>query len=256
MTARRAATGLAAGAAAGLLFGDLGLEQALSYDGDRALVTLIVALAGAVVWLGRARVLLAGVLAMLAALWLVVAATPLSRALGRGLVRADVLAPSDAIFVLASSVQSDGDANASTFARLHHGIALARAGLAPRILVADVFGDPSHAEAARQMLRQIGVDVPVERVGRAANTHDEALAAAQTCRARGWRRVIVVTSPLHSRRAAATFERAGLEVISSPAVETRFNVEALLGADDRVEAFGEIVHERIGLLVYRWRGWI
>jgi uncharacterized SAM-binding protein YcdF (DUF218 family) len=65
-----------------------------------------------------------------------------------------------------------------------------------------------------------------------------------------------VTSPTHTRRAAAALEKEGLVVFAVPAVETRFDLERLGWPGDRREAFAAIVHERIGLLVYRRRGWI
>jgi hypothetical protein len=45
-------------------------------------------------------------------------------------------------------------------------------------------------------------------------------------------------------------------VFAVPAVETRFDLERLRWPGDRREAFAAIAHERIGLLVYRRRGWI
>jgi uncharacterized SAM-binding protein YcdF (DUF218 family) len=93
-------------------------------------------------------------------------------------------------------------------------------------------------------------------VGPVVNTHDEALAVARLCRERGWRRVLAVTSPTHTRRAAATLEKQALEVISVPAIETHFDVERLVWPEDRRCAFAAIAHERVGLLVYRRRGWI
>ena len=79
---------------------------------------------------------------------------------------------------------------------------------------------------------------------------------ARLFRERGWRKLLLVTSPTHSRRAAATFEREGVSVVSSPSMETRFDLENLTRTDDRLFAFGAVLHERVGLGVYRWRGWI
>jgi uncharacterized SAM-binding protein YcdF (DUF218 family) len=86
------------------------------------------------------------------------------------------------------------------------------------------------------------------------NTHDEAVSLARTCRDRGWKQVIVVTSPYHSRRACAAVEHEGLSVVCSPSAETRYDLRDLVGSGRR--AFSDVLHERIGLLVYRWRGWI
>ncbi len=254
---RRIATGAALGAAAGLLIVDLGLEEATSYTGDNALLPIGAALIGALLWQTRVRALLAAGLALLAAVWLLVVLTPVTRLLARGMVRADVLAPADAVYVLAAYVQGDGELGSAALSRLHHGAELVRAGWAPRLLVSNVASRPLHAAAAARALRELGLAIPLEALGPVvSNTHDEARELARLARERGWRRVILVTSPLHTRRAAAVFERAGLEVISSPASETSYDVENLISGDDRLRAFGPILHERVGLLVYRWRGWI
>ena len=93
--------------------------------------------------------------------------------------------------------------------------------------------------------------------GLVGNTRDEALRVAERFRSQGWRRLLLVTSPTHTRRAAAAFERAGVaEVIAVPAVETWFDLERLRRSDERLWAFGPIIHEWIGLWVYARRGWI
>jgi uncharacterized SAM-binding protein YcdF (DUF218 family) len=96
----------------------------------------------------------------------------------------------------------------------------------------------------------------VVSVGRIRNTHDEAVAVARLFRERGWSRVLAVTSPTHTRRAAAALEKEGLRVFAVPSAETRFDLERLRRPGDRREAFAAIAHERVGLLVYRRRGWI
>jgi hypothetical protein len=50
-----------------------------------------------------------------------------------------------------------------------------------------------------------------------------------------------------------------VNVISVPSVETTFDYENLgaeVHGDDRVRAFGPLLHERVGLLYYRYKGWI
>ena len=88
------------------------------------------------------------------------------------------------------------------------------------------------------------------------NTRDEAKLVAEMFRLEGWRTVIVVTSPTHSRRASASLEREGLDVVSSPSVETRFDLETLDRPGERLMAFGALTHERLGLLWYRFKGWV
>ena len=85
------------------------------------------------------------------------------------------------------------------------------------------------------------------QIGRIINTHDEAVALARLGRERGIKRVLAVTSPTHTRRAAAALEKQGLVAISVPAVETNFDLETLRFPGDRRRAFAAIAHERLGL---------
>jgi uncharacterized SAM-binding protein YcdF (DUF218 family) len=105
-------------------------------------------------------------------------------------------------------------------------------------------------------MAHLGLEHELLTVGPVRSTREEALLVAKLFRERGMRRVLLVTSPTHSRRAAAAFERERLEVVSSPATETRFDLERLSEPDERLFAFGTLLHERVGLQVYRWRGWI
>jgi uncharacterized SAM-binding protein YcdF (DUF218 family) len=62
------------------------------------------------------------------------------------------------------------------------------------------------AEAKRRIAIKKGV--PPEKVLVAlgpTSTYEEAVRTFELCRERGWRRLIVVTSPFHTRRARATF---------------------------------------------------
>lgn len=252
----RAARGAAMGLAAGLLFRDLGLHAAISYSGSKLVLVVVIAAAASLVGMTRLRLAVPLALGALAALWLAVAVTPLTPALVQGLVRRDPPVAGDAVYVAAAAVQDDGDLNSVGLARIIHGITLSRSGLAPRLVISDIADRPSHAPAVRRLLHGLALDTELIVVGPSANTHDEAVATARLFKERGWKRVVVVTSPLHSRRAAATFEAQGLEVVSAPALEADFDLEALTSPDDHVRAFGPALHERIGLLVYGWRGWI
>jgi uncharacterized SAM-binding protein YcdF (DUF218 family) len=178
-------------------------------------------------------------------------------ALTRGLVRRDVLRPADAAFVLGSRLQKDGELTAESMTRLLHALEVVAQGHASRIVLSEAAPPaPQYLTPARQLIARLGLRVEVVAVGPIANTHDEAVAASRLFAERGWRSVVVVTSPAHSRRASATFEKVGLLVISSPCTETRYDIETLDRADERLAAFSSVMHERIGLWVYKRRGWI
>lgn len=251
------ASGAALGALVGFLVRDLNLLTLLSYWGDLAPLLLATTAAGAILGrLGLGRLVGAAALA-LGLLWGLVAFTPVTAALTPGLVRRDPLRPADGVFVLASRLQSDGDPTTPALSRLVHGVELLGEGLAPRLIVSELPPPSrSYADRARQLLGHLDLPREVLSVGPVRRTRDEALAVRALAGRRALRRLIVVTSPLHSRRACAALEHEGIEVVCSPAVETEYDLETLDRADDRLAAFGGLLHEWVGLWFYRRRGWI
>jgi uncharacterized SAM-binding protein YcdF (DUF218 family) len=251
------AMGAACGALLGFLARDLDLRALVSYWHDVQALVAVTALLGAVLWTTRARVVLAAATLFLAAVWLVVAFTPLTPQLSTGLFRRDPLRPADAVFVLASRLQDDGDLTSVAEARLVHALELVAQGHAPRLVLSELRApSAAYATPARAMMRHFAIQADLLTVGPVDSTRDEAQAVARLFRERGWRRVLLVTSPLHSRRASAAFEHEGLEVIASPCAETRYDIETLITPADRLMAFGSLMHERLGLWVYARRGWI
>ena len=123
-------------------------------------------------------------------------------ALGSALVATNDLRPSDAIFVL------DG----GTPTRELEAAALYRLGYAPRVVVArgrdsialarSVSGEPSRQERAVRVLRHVGVpaDAIVTLSQEVDNTLQELAADFWFATGHGLRRVILVTSPNHTRR--------------------------------------------------------
>jgi uncharacterized SAM-binding protein YcdF (DUF218 family) len=194
----------------------------------------------------------------LGVLWLVAAFTPLAGFLATGLIRRDSPSRADAVFVAASSIQQNGELTVTSMSRLVHGIELVAGHQAPALVLSDLTAPyPSYSDAANRLLDHFGVTTELLAInGPNENTHDEAVSLARTCRDRGWKRVIVVTSPYHSLRACAAIEHEGLSVVCSPSAETRYDVRDVYRSDERRRAFSNALHERIGLLVYRWRGWI
>ncbi len=245
------------GAMVGLIAVELNLFSLVSYWGDRALWVPIIAVSGSLLWLTRLRPALIAGAVLFAALWLTVVFTPLTKWLARDLVRRDALVDADAIYVLASSIQRDGDLTSSAMSRLLHGFELLASEKAPRLILADLAEpSPSYEPTARRMMASLRIDGELIVLGPVRRTRDEAVAVAALFRERSFERLILVTSPTHSRRASASFEREGLTVLSSPSRETKWDLETLRKHDDRVAGFGSVVHERVGLLFYRMRGWI
>ena len=130
-------------------------------------------------------------------------------------------------------------------------------GLAPRLIISELpKGFPTQRPFAENLLARFMPEVELVVLGPVRNTHDEAVLAAEYMRARGLKRVILTSSPTHTFRGAALLEALGVEVMATPARETRFDLERLDRPEERLSAFGSITHERLGLIVYRSRGWI
>lgn len=250
------ATGLAVGGLSGLVILDLALMPAVSIWGDSSWVAPAAAVAFALAWLTPLR-RLAGALALAAAaLWLVVSFTPVTALLSHGLVRRDTPRNGDAVFVFASRVQADGEPTVDAMSRLLKGLQLVSEGRATRLIVSEIPNSRPYAEIARQWARDMTPQAEILAVGPVRNSHDEAVAVARLCREHGWKRVVAVTSPVHTRRAAATLEAVGLEVVAVPSLEVRYDLETLDWPGDRRRGFAAALHERLGWLAYSRRGWL
>jgi uncharacterized SAM-binding protein YcdF (DUF218 family) len=105
-------------------------------------------------------------------------------------------------------------------------------------------------------------NAPIESLGACVDTHDEALRVAALRREKGWQKVLLVTSAFHMKRAQAVFRTAGVPVVCVPCdFQTDISIETEWGwawvpRQPGFEKLTLYIHEQIGWLVYRWRGWI
>lgn len=126
-------------------------------------------------------------------------------------IRNQVCAPADAVVAI-----SGGD----TPARVAEAIKLYKAAWAPKLVFSGAALDTSGPSNAQAMLDQaVRAGVPEEAILTEENSFDTAENALQTSALlSGVKRVIVVTSPYHQRRAGLEFQRflPGVEVINHP----------------------------------------
>jgi uncharacterized SAM-binding protein YcdF (DUF218 family) len=104
------------------------------------------------------------------------------------------------------------------------------------------------------------VFTPVFTLGLCRNTHDEAMAFRKLRDSNHWQTVLLVTSALHMPRSAALFKKQGLDVVP---VACDFQACGVLGSafspfprQGRFNLLGLYLHEKIGLVIYKLRGWI
>ena len=89
----------------------------------------------------------------------------------------------------------------------------------------------------------------------ATNTHENVEFSRRILDAHGWRRILLVSSPYHMRRALLTWRKAApaITVIPTPPSASQFY------AHDRgasLEQMRGIAQEYAAIIMYRWRGWI
>jgi uncharacterized SAM-binding protein YcdF (DUF218 family) len=141
---------------------------------------------------------------------LYVARHPLLRLAGEFWVVDEPAAPSDALIVL-------GDDNYAAD-RAFHAAGLYRAGVAPMVVASGrmLRQNVSIADVMEHDLESFGVPAAaiVKLSHRAGNTREEAFEAARLIRARGWKRVLVVTSNYHARRTRFIYGRVLPTIIS------------------------------------------
>ena len=175
----------------------------------------------------------------------------------------------DAIVILGGGVDDDETPNAGTLYRLFHGLRLFKQGYAPVIILTG--GNPANPSVpesevmAKVAMEQFGIPssfLVIER--EAARTVTQAQATAQIARERGIRSILLITSGLHSYRAARVFRKTGLQVVlpagtKRQVARTQWGIAIKIKPYDillRIGALGAVLYEYGAIGLYWWRGWI
>ncbi|HJQ10964.1 MAG TPA: YdcF family protein [Gemmatimonadaceae bacterium] len=199
---------------------------------------------------------------LLAFLCVLVAYTPFVRNAAEPLIRRDPIPQRvDAIAALSAGATPDGLLRSETLDRLLSASELQRKGLAPFLMVSRErfrLGGASITDSAdlAKMVDISGTTPAVIFVDSIFTTRTEALRMKQIADARGWRRIAVVTSPLHTRRACATFEAVGFQVVCVPAALRGSGLDPRSIPEDRFRGFRSWLYETFATDSYRRRGWI
>ncbi len=153
-----------------------------------------------------------------------------------------------------------GQLEAASLARVVKAVELWRAGFAPRITLSKTAGlwpdCPSISSVAAKIVTNLAPSPTpqIDVLEGVSNTRDEAERVAVLAKQNGWQRVLIVTSPTHSRRALATFKQLGLNASVVAASEPRFD-GALRLPFDRMMALPALTREVAGLVKYTLFGW-
>jgi uncharacterized SAM-binding protein YcdF (DUF218 family) len=120
-------------------------------------------------------------------------------------------------------------------------------------------GDRPHAAVMHDALVTEGV--PTEVIWtetESENTHENAVNSSAILRARGVTRIALVTEAYSMPRAARAFEKSGITVVPAPSRRTQLSgsYTDFFPGPSAIARNGEIIHELVGLLWYKLRGWI
>jgi uncharacterized SAM-binding protein YcdF (DUF218 family) len=220
------------------------------------------ALAGALLGMTRLRPLLWVAGAIISALCIAVAYTPLVVRSAGPFIRRDPIPPHvDAIAVLSIGGTPEGLMRSETLDRLLTGLSLAKGGLSNTIFVSREtrqFGDKAVSDSAdlQNISAMAALPATIIFVDSITTTRTEALRMRSIARVRGVNSIAVVTSPMHTRRACATFESVGFKVVCVPATVRGSGLDPNSIAEDRLRAFRFWLYETFATDSYRRRGWI
>ena len=219
-------------------------------------------LAGAILGMTRLRPLLWVAGAILAFLCTAVAYTSLASRAAAPFVRRDVIpARVDAIAVLSMGGTPDGLMRSETLDRVLSGFDLVKRGLTSNVMISREtrsFGGKEVSDSAdlQNITAMVAMPATVIFVDSIFTTRTEALQMESIARQHGWNTLAVVTSPMHSRRACATFEAVGFKVVCAPASIRGSGLDPNSIPEDRLRAFRAWLYERFATDSYRRRGWI
>ncbi len=236
----------------------LGLPQALGFDRPLAMPIALVIGAVAGRWFLRPMFVVVLVLMTIAAIgiW-----SPIVPQLARPFVRNDAvnLDNVDAVFVFSNSVNSHGLVAGEGVDRLLTGIALRAKRPTLPLLVSIVRSDErvngiSSIADQRALIALAPAAGPVEWIDSVASTRDEAVRLTRKAFLAHWKRVAVVTSPMHTRRACATVETLGLAVtcVAAPWRPAGWPART---SSDRLLVMQRLTYEALAWAQYRISGW-
>ena len=165
--------------------------------------------------------------------------------------------PADAIVVFAGGVGESGKAGGGAQERLKRAVDLFHGGYAGHLVLSSGFVYSFH-EAESMRALAIDQGVPASAIvleERATNTFENVTYAHEILRQHGWRRVLLVSSPYHMRRALLVWRKQApdVDVVPTPAEQSQF-YDHTRGAS--LEQLRGIVQEYVAIFAYWRRGWL
>jgi uncharacterized SAM-binding protein YcdF (DUF218 family) len=178
------------------------------------------------------------------------------------------LESAEAIVILAGTVNSPlptrpySYPSPDTYRRLQHGLWIFRHWKSTVPILVCGGGSESYEPYSQTMRRVLETEgVPANLIwteGRSRSTHENAVYGSEILRERGVSRIALIVEASSMPRAAASFRKAGMTVVPVPIrfTELELNFHDILPNWQAIALNGETIHELVGLVWYRLRGWI
>jgi uncharacterized SAM-binding protein YcdF (DUF218 family) len=210
---------------------------------------------------GFTRRILSGLTLLVGFLLALCVFTPVLQPIQRFLDVTQLPSRADVIVILGGGLHCGStDLESSSLARTTKGLELWKAGYAPTVTISDTTGlwdnCVSLEQPTRQEISSLEPKNPPEIVvlPGVQNTRMEAQAVFREAQKRGWKNILIVTAPAHSRRARATFTQLKLQAFVVSSGEPRYDTDLHL-PHDRLKAMPVVIRELAGFVKYTLLGW-
>ena len=188
---------------------------------------------------------------------LVIAFTPLTGYMVKPLEVKEDIRKADVIVVLSGGIDKGRYLSRVSSQRMVRGAQLYFEGRAKKILFSG--GDPKKngvAEAAVMAQEAKRLNIPAEDIlveRRSQSTHEKVVEVKKITEALRWKSLLLVTSYSKMKRSLMAFEYAGYKVYPAPADPYEKYTDDPFG---RLSLFKELIHEYVGIIYYKFRGWV
>lgn len=121
--------------------------------------------------------------------------------------------------------------------------------------------DAIESKHAFQILTSLGI--PKDRLlleSKSKNTYENALYVSEILKEKNWKKIILITSAFHIKRANLCFQKLGIETIVYPTdyrtLKKEINWDTLIPSVGALETSTIAIKEWIGIIAYTWSGYI
>ncbi|MCX7999084.1 MAG: YdcF family protein, partial [Leptospiraceae bacterium] len=121
--------------------------------------------------------------------------------------------------------------------------------------------DATESKHAKKILISLGI--PKEKIileSKSRNTFENAIYVSKILEQRKWKKVLLITSAFHMKRALGCFQKLGIDVIPYPTdyrtLQRVWNWDTFLPSIGALETSTIAIKEWLGILAYQWSGYL